>query len=108
MEALVSGAGRDQAGADEEKRAAQQLADLQGLLRFPMAKGRAIKGVSLTAGRQLIAHGLRRNLEGWLVTRNSVATFEGYEVPPEDGDYDATRHLKLDVLTACTVDLWVW
>lgn len=104
----MSGAGRDQAGADEEKRAAQQLADLQALLRLPLAKGRALKGISLTAGRQLIAHGLRRDLEGWLITRNSVATFVGYEVPPENGDYDTTRHLKIDVLDPCTVDLWVW
>lgn len=105
----MNGAGRDQRGAEEEKRYELQLADLQALLRLPIAKGRALKGLELTSGRQLIEHGLRRPLEGWFMTRNTVATFVGYEVPSEGAtDYDPARHLKLDVLDPCTVDLWVY
>lgn len=104
----MSGAGRNQQGApNEDERHARLLADLQPLLRFEQGKGRALRGVKLTAGRQLIAHGLGRELVGWLVTRCFDATFEGYEVRP-DNDFDPRRHFKLDVGTACTVDLWVW
>lgn len=105
----MSGAGRDQKGApSEDERHARLLADLQPLLRFEQVRGRALRGVKLTAGRQLVAHGLGRELVGWQVTRNFDATFDAYEVRPENGDFDPKRHLKLDVGTACTVDLWVW
>lgn len=105
----AGGAGRDLKGApSEDLRHERLLADLQALLRLPMARGRALVGVQLTAGRQLVAHGLGRNLVGWMVTRNTRATFEGYEVLPENNDFDPRRHFKLDVLTDCTVDLWVW
>lgn len=104
----MSGAGRDQRGADEESRYQQQLADLQGLLRLPLAKGRALKGLQLTAGNNFVAHGLGRAPQGWFATRSLVDALVAREIPPSGSDYDPKKHLKLLVLSACTVDLWVF
>ena len=100
----MSGAGRDlKTGSPaEDERYAQQLADLQRLLRLPLLRGVLHEGVDLAAGDIDFAHRLSRAPRGWWLVRQ-IGAGAVYERAGSDA-----RFLKLTASAAMTVSLWVW
>lgn len=101
----MSTAGREQKTGNpaEDDRYAQQLADLQRLLKLPFLRGVLHENVELAAGDVDFAHKLGRAPRGWEVKRAIGAAPVLYERSGSDA-----RFLKLNVAAAVRVTLWVW
>lgn len=101
----MSGAGRDQKTGSpaEDERYAQQLADMQRLLRLPFLRGVLHEDVTFASGDTDFAHGLGRAPRGWMVMRAIGAAPAVHERAGSDA-----RLLKLNVSVAATLTLWVW
>lgn len=74
------------------------------LLRCPWLDGLALANVALGAGSTDVPHLLGRAYRGWWVTGGGLAG----DHPVEGVSPDGTKWLRLAVVGAQTVDLWVY
>lgn len=75
---------------------------LKDVINNPLLQGRLIEKVVLSAGTNTLAHGLGRELRGYLIAkRSSAATV--YQIDPPTPDY-----LTLVVSADVTLTLWVF
>ena len=71
----------------------------------PLLDGYMIKDVTLVAGDNIIEHKLGRELQGYMITRNSVAVDLHDE---QEGNGDKDKTLMLNSSADVIVNIWVF
>jgi hypothetical protein len=78
---------------------------LKQLNNNPFITGRLLKNVSVGTGQTLIAHGLQRDFQGFIVVRKYA---DRNVWAPANETYDKSLYIGLLADSATTFDIWVF